>query len=70
MSDARYRMVCKSGFYEAEVSVSWQRKYGRCDVRRHTKHTTLYTQKALKAWARRNKVDVPQSDIDKLPKEI
>jgi len=67
---ADYKMVDCGEVYVANVEVSWYRTYGRCDRRRHTRHSTLYTQQALRNWAKRNNVDVPKEDIDKLPKKI
>lgn len=67
---ADYEIVDCGEVNVAEVSVSWHRLYGKNDRRRHTKHTTIYTQKALKAWGKRNGVNIPDEDIKKLPRSI
>lgn len=68
---ASYTLVkTSSGVYVANTSVSWKRKYGRCDMRTHNRFGTVYTQTQLKAWAKRNKVIVAADDLSKMPKTI
>ncbi len=53
----------------AETSVTWDRKFGRCDRRSFTKYGEIYTRARFRAWLRKYFPN-DLAEADKLPTSV